>query len=28
VRVSIGATATGQQHVADLWQLMREKAGN
>jgi len=26
VRVSIGATATGQQHVADLWQLMRDKA--
>ena len=27
VRVSLGATATEQQHVVALWRLMREKAG-
>jgi aromatic-L-amino-acid/L-tryptophan decarboxylase len=27
VRVSLGGTATERQHVADLWQLMRDHAG-
>jgi aromatic-L-amino-acid decarboxylase len=27
VRVSLGAAATEREHVADLWRLMREKAG-
>jgi len=27
VRVSLGAVPTERKHVADLWRLMREKAG-
>jgi aromatic-L-amino-acid/L-tryptophan decarboxylase len=27
VRVSLGAVPTEREHVADLWRLMREKAG-